>query len=237
MSPSASQSALSASHRDLLVEGIGCLGLHLESTQVDQLFGYGQLIEKWNRTFNLTSIRNPNELITHHLLDSLAVLPVFDREVGVEEPVLLDVGAGAGLPGIVLAIARPAWKVCLVDTVQKKATFMQQVVAELGLIQVKPLHARVEDLVADQMPFGEASVVCSRAFSSLDLFVDLSQHVLKKGGCFLALKGRKDKESFARIDWQVDYLEPIEVPFLEEERHVVCIRDKIQSSSKNASFE
>ncbi|VWX34968.1 Ribosomal RNA small subunit methyltransferase G [Limnobacter sp. 130] len=212
---------LGSSDQALLEEGIACLRLGLSAEQHGQLFKYGQLIQKWNRVYNLTAIRNNRELVTHHLLDSLAVLPELSFALqSTPNPRILDVGAGAGLPGLVLAIAQPAWNVTLIDTVQKKAAFMQQAIASLGLKNAQAVHGRVEEFQAS-LPF---DLICSRAFSSIDNFIGLGQHVLAEHGQFAALKGRVEVDSEVPAGWRIEALHPIEVPFLDEARHLFMIK-------------
>lgn len=212
---------LGSSDQDLLEKGIANLRLGLNSEQHAQLFKYGQLIQKWNRVYNLTAIRNNRELITHHLLDSLAVLPEIAFALqATGSPRILDVGAGAGLPGLVLAIAQPNWQITLIDTVQKKAAFMQQAIATLGLKNAQAVHGRVEEFQAD-VPF---DLICSRAFSSIENFIALSQHVLAEHGQFAALKGRVEVDSEVPAGWQINALHPIDVPFLDEARHLFMIK-------------
>jgi 16S rRNA (guanine527-N7)-methyltransferase len=212
---------LGSSDRDLLEEGVSNLRLGLNSDQHAQLFKYGQLIQKWNRVYNLTAIRNNRELITHHLLDSLAVLPEISFALqAIANPRILDVGAGAGLPGLVLAIAQPNWQITLIDTVQKKAAFMQQAIATLGLKNAQAVHGRVEEFQTNA-PF---DLICSRAFSSIGNFIALSQHVLAVHGQFAALKGRVEVDSEVPAHWRIDALHPIEVPFLGEARHLFMIK-------------
>jgi 16S rRNA (guanine527-N7)-methyltransferase len=212
---------LGASDQALLDDGIAQLRLGLNAEQHTQLFKYGQLIQKWNRVYNLTAIRNSRELITHHLLDSLAVLPEISFALqSTLQPKILDVGAGAGLPGLVLAIAQPQWHVTLIDTVQKKAAFMQQAIASLGLKNAQAVHGRVE---AHQPP-AQFDLICSRAFSSIDNFIGLSQHLLIDGGQFAALKGRVEVDSEVPEGWRIEALHPIEVPFLDEARHLFMIK-------------
>ncbi|WP_291750516.1 MULTISPECIES: 16S rRNA (guanine(527)-N(7))-methyltransferase RsmG [unclassified Limnobacter] len=212
---------LGSSDQDLLEKGIANLRLGLNSEQHAQLFKYGQLIQKWNRVYNLTAIRNNRELITHHLLDSLAVLPEIAFALqATGSPRILDVGAGAGLPGLVLAIAQPNWQITLIDTVQKKAAFMQQAIATLGLKNAQAVHGRVEEFQAD-VPF---DLICSRAFSSIENFIALSQHVLAEHGQFAALKGRVEVDGEVPAGWRIDALHPIEVPFLDEARHLFMIK-------------
>lgn len=212
---------LGSSDQNLLNEGIAQLRLGLNTEQHDQLFKYGQLIQKWNQVYNLTAIRNNRELITHHLLDSLAVLPEISFALqSTPQPRILDVGAGAGLPGLVLAIAQPNWQITLIDTVQKKAAFMQQAIASLGMKNAQAVHGRVEAYQPDA-PF---NLICSRAFSSIDNFIALSQHLLADNGQFAALKGRVEVDNEVPAGWRIEALHPIQVPFLDEARHLFLIK-------------
>lgn len=212
---------LGSAEQTLLDEGIAQLRLGLSSAQHLQLFKYGQLIQKWNRVYNLTAIRSNRELVTHHLLDSLAVLPEISFALqATPSPHLLDVGAGAGLPGLVLAIAQPNWHITLIDTVQKKAAFMQQAIASLGLNNAQAVHERVEE----HQPAKGYDLICSRAFSSIDNFIALSQHLLASDGQFAALKGRVEVDSDVPSGWRIEALHPIQVPFLDEARHLFMIR-------------
>jgi 16S rRNA (guanine527-N7)-methyltransferase len=200
----------------VLEDGIRELGLDLAGAQLDQLMDYLALMAKWNAVYNLTSLRDPMQMVTHHLLDSLAAVPAFAGASNV-----LDVGAGGGLPGIVLAIARPGMKVSLVDTVHKKTAFLTQVKAELGLANVTVYTARVEQLQAP----GKFDVITSRAFADLSDFVNWSGHLLADGGRFIALKGVAPAEEQQRLpeEWRVAKLQPLQVPRLGAERHLVFI--------------
>ncbi|HZV66718.1 MAG TPA: 16S rRNA (guanine(527)-N(7))-methyltransferase RsmG [Telluria sp.] len=200
-----------------LAEGIKELQLDLNEKQHEQLLDYLALLFKWNAVYNLTSVRDPMQMVTHHLLDSLAAVPAFGTAVSV-----LDVGAGGGLPGIVLAIARPAMTVALIDTVHKKTAFLTQVKAELGLGNVTVHTARVEQL---QVPH-KFDVITSRAFADLSDFVNWSGHLLAAGGQFIALKGVAAPSERERLpgEWQVTELRPLQVPGLQAERHLVFIR-------------
>lgn len=203
-----------------LRQGLEALKVVASEAQLERLMAYAALIQKWNTVYNLTAIRKPEEIITHHVLDAASILPALDS-VASNKPVvrLLDVGAGAGLPGIVLGILRPDWRVWLVDAVQKKAAFMQQAIANLGLDNAQALHARIENFKAE--PF---DIVCSRAFSSLARFVQSSEHVLAPQGCFAAMKGRLTVDGDVPAGWQLQALVPIEVPFLLEERHLFLMK-------------
>ncbi|MDM5179378.1 16S rRNA (guanine(527)-N(7))-methyltransferase RsmG [Massilia sp. DJPM01] len=200
----------------VLANGIKELKLDLNEQQHGQLLDYLALLAKWNSVYNLTSVRDPMQMVTHHALDSLAAVSAFAGAVSV-----LDVGAGGGLPGIVLAIARPDMKVALIDTVHKKTAFLTQVKAELGLANVTVHTARVEQL---QVPH-KFDVITSRAFADLSDFVNWSGHLLAEGGKFIALKGTAPADEQERLpgDWKVSELRPIQVPGLQAERHLVFI--------------
>jgi 16S rRNA (guanine527-N7)-methyltransferase len=200
----------------VLAEGIQQLKLDLTDVQQNQLMDYLALMAKWNKVYNLTSLRDPMQMVTHHLLDSLAAVPAFAGASNV-----LDVGAGGGLPGIVLAIARPDMQVSLVDTVHKKTAFLTQVKAELGLANVTVYTARVEEL---QVP-RKFDVITSRAFADLSDFVNWSGHLLGQGGRFIALKGVAPEDERQRLpgDWKVSEVTALQVPRLGAERHLIFI--------------
>ena len=199
----------------VLNDGIDALDLPLWAAQREQLMDYLALMAKWNGVYNLTSLRDPMQMVTHHLLDSLAAVSAFD---GVKT--VLDVGAGGGLPGLVLAIARPDMQVSLIDTVHKKTAFLTQVKAELGLANVTVYTMKVQDLKA-----GPFEVITSRAFADLSDFVNWSGHLLAEGGRFIALKGTAPAEEQQRLpqEWKVQELWPLQVPKLDAERHLVFI--------------
>lgn len=210
----------------LLAEGLDRLGLALDADQQARLLAYQALIAKWNRVYNLTAVRNPAEMLTHHLLDSLAVVAPLRRHAGTRPLRILDVGSGAGLPGVVLAIAEPLWQISCVDTVGKKASFIQQVAAELGLRQLRSVHARVEEL-----PAAQADVVTSRAFSSLPDFVALTRSHLAAGGVWMAMKGKTPDAELAALPTNVEtfHVEQLTVPGLDAERCLVWMRPKEHS--------
>ena len=190
--------------------------LDVSPAQQEKLMDYLALMFKWNAVYNLTSLRDPMQMVTHHLLDSLAAVPAFARARNV-----LDVGSGGGLPGIVLAIVRPDMKVSMIDTVHKKTAFLTQVKAELELANVTVYTARVEQLqVSDKF-----DVITSRAFADLSDFVNWSCHLLADGGRYIALKGVAPRDEQERLpaDWTVTGLEPLQVPRLGAERHLVFI--------------
>ncbi len=208
-----------------LREGLADLGLVLAGAQVSQLLAYQALIAKWNQVYNLTAVRDPQEMLTHHLLDSLAVvLPLRQHLAG--RTTLLDVGSGAGLPGVVLAITCPELTVTCVDTVAKKAAFIQQVAVSLGLPHLKGLHARVETLP------GPYDVISSRAFSSLPDFVSGSRQALAPQGVWMAMKGKHPQEELSALPADVDvfHVEPLTVPGLSAERCIVWMRLAAQDS-------
>jgi 16S rRNA (guanine527-N7)-methyltransferase len=200
----------------VLDQGIKDMTLAISPEQQTKLMGYLALMNKWNAVYNLTSLRDPQQMVTHHLLDSLAAVPAFAGARNV-----LDVGAGGGLPGIVLAIVRPDMNVAMIDTVHKKTAFLNQVKAELKLTNVSVHTMKVQDLVVSE-PF---DVITSRAFADLSDFVNWSGHLLAEGGKFIALKGVAPSEERERLpqDWTVVDLQPLWVPRLQAERHLVFI--------------
>ena len=201
----------------VLADGIKALSLDLNEKQHEQLLDYLALLAKWNSVYNLTSVRDPMQMATLHLLDSLAAVSAFAGARNV-----LDVGAGGGLPGIVLAIARPDMQVSLIDTVHKKTAFLKQVKAELGLTHATVYTAKVQE-VQVPAPF---DVITSRAFADLSDFVNWSGQLLEEGGRFIALKGVAPPEERERLPapWQITELRPIRVPGLDAERHLVFIQ-------------
>jgi 16S rRNA (guanine527-N7)-methyltransferase len=211
------------SQGEALDAGIQALGLALSPEQGRQLLAYLGLISKWNRVYNLTAVRDPAEMLTHHLLDSLAALGPLQRHLsaqGLQQASLLDVGSGAGLPGIVFAIGCPELQVSCVDTVSKKAAFIQQVAGELGLKNLRGVHARVESLA------GPFEVVSSRAFASLLDFTAWSGQALAPAGVWLAMKGKHPADELAALPAQVQvfHVEPLRVPGLQAERCLVWMR-------------
>ncbi len=197
-----------------LSAGLAALGLDLPEAAQVKLLAFRDLLLKWNKVYNLTALRNPDDVLTHHLLDSLAILPY------VGEGALLDVGSGGGLPGIPLAIARPMLAVHMVDAVQKKATFLRQAAIELALPNVAVDHARIEDLS------GQYAQISSRAFAELKTFVELTRHLLAPGGRWLAMKGIRPEGEIAALpaDVQVEAVLPLAVPGLDAERHLIIMK-------------
>lgn len=202
---------------DVLKQGINQLALELSEAQVEKLLDYLALLNKWNSVYNLTSVRDPLEMVKLHLLDSLAAVPAFAGASNV-----LDVGAGGGLPGMVLAISRPDMKVSMIDTVHKKTAFLNQVKAELELSNVTVYTKKVQELEVKT----KFDVITSRAFADLSDFLNWSGHLLAEGGQYIALKGTAPAEERERLPapWKVQKLEPLAVPGLDAERHLVFIK-------------
>lgn len=212
--------------RQDLEEGARTLGLSLSDGQMEQLLEFLVLLQKWNKVYNLTALRDPADMLTHHLLDSLAAVPALQRQLaeqgGMEQARLLDVGSGGGLPGVVFAICLPELVVHCVDTVAKKAAFIQQVAATLRLPGLHGIHARVESLV------GPFDVVSSRAFASLKDFTQWSHAALAHQGVWLAMKGKLPKDEIAALPAGVEvfHVEPLVVPGLDAERCIVWMRPR-----------
>ncbi len=181
---------------DVLKQGIAALELNLDEAQVSKLLDYLALLNKWNSVYNLTSVRDPMQMVTLHVLDSLAAVPAFAGAQNV-----LDVGAGGGLPGMVLAISRPDMKVSMIDTVHKKTAFLNQVKAELELANVTVYTKQVQQLEVKT----KFDVITSRAFADLSDFVNWSGHLLQEGGQFIALKGTAPEDERERLPapWKV----------------------------------
>jgi len=197
-----------------LSSGLLGMGLEVSPEAQDKLLSYLDLLLKWNKTYNLTALRDPAQGVTHHLLDSLAILPWVDATP------LLDVGSGGGLPGIPLAIVRPELSVTLVDAVQKKVSFLQQAAIELRLPNVRAVHARVETLD------GQYGQITSRAFAEVADFVGLTRGLLAPGGRWLAMKGVQPDDELARLppDVNIASVEPLAVPGLDAERHLLILK-------------
>lgn len=214
--------------------GLRKLALDLTEVQVGQLLDYLDLIQKWNKVYNLTALRDPATMLTHHLLDSLAVISPLRRVLaGLARPIvesstasfrLLDVGAGAGLPGVVIAICCPEVAVTCVDAVAKKAAFVQQAAVALKLPNLRGLHGRVEAMAPGT---GEGyDIVSSRAFASLAEFTRWSGAALAAGGAWLAMKGKVPDEEIALLppEVKVFHVEQLRVPALQAERCIVWMQ-------------
>lgn len=218
-----------------LGQGLERLGLEVALPARRQLVEYLALIDRWNRVYNLTAVRNPADMLVQHLLDSLAVVIPLRRHLharGVGPDVdgasarILDVGSGGGLPGVVLSVVERQWDVTCVDAVAKKASFIRQVAAELGLPNLRAQHARVEDVLA---PPG-FDIVTSRAFASLADFVSLTGHLLSATGVWMAMKGKVPEDEVADLPAGIEvfHVEPLEVPGLEAQRCLVWMRKALK---------
>lgn len=210
----------------LLAEGVAEMGLDVSAEVQQKLLAYLALLQKWNKVYNLTAVRDPNEMVTLHLLDSLSVLP------HVQVKNLLDVGSGGGLPGVVLAICLPSLQVTTIDTVQKKAIFMRQVKGELGLDNLQVVHARVESF----KPAEKFEAIISRAFSELALLVKLTKNLLAQNGQWLAMKGQvphheldtlklESLNILGSLNIRVQKIIPLTVAGLDAERHLVVLEN------------
>ena len=199
----------------MLRAGLEQLRLPVEDSVVQKLLGYLGQLERWNGTYNLTAVRDPGEMVTKHILDSLSVLP------WAPSGTLLDAGAGAGLPGIPLAIANSSLQVTLVDSAGKKVRFMNHVRRNLGLDNVHPVQARVEEMAAGA-PF---DLVVSRAFTSIAAFLASVRHLADGATRLLVMKGRYPEAEIAELpDWaEVSSVEKLSVPGLHENRHLVIM--------------
>ena len=203
-----------------LAEGATALGLSLAPAQHAQLLAYLDLLAKWNKVYNLTAVRDPAEMLTHHLLDSLAVIGPLRRQTVGRSTRLLDVGSGGGLPGVVIAICCPEIEVSCVDAVAKKTAFIQQVAGTLGLPGLRSVHARVEKLVE------RFDVVTSRAFATLADFTAWSVGALAEDGVWMAMKGRTPQDEIDALPATVEvfHVEQLTVPGLGAERCLVWMR-------------
>ncbi len=206
-----------------LARGVAALGTDLPSGAQSRLLAYLALLEKWNRVHNLTAVRDPRQMVTHHLLDSLAVLP------HVAGPRVADVGSGGGLPGIPLAVARPDWSVTLIESGGKKAAFLQQAAIELALANVTVVAARVETW----RPAQGFDTVISRAFSDLAEFARLASHLAAPAGVLAAMKGVHPDEEIAQLPKavRVERTVALAVPGLDARRHLILLRPATEAAS------
>jgi 16S rRNA (guanine527-N7)-methyltransferase len=222
---------MNAGHLEQLGKAAAALGLDLDAGQLAALLEYLALIQKWTKVYNLTAVRDPDEMVTHHLLDSLVVIAPLQKQLAVlkeqgvcgDKPRLLDVGSGAGLPGIVIAICCPHITVHCVDTVAKKAAFIQQVAVTLKLPNLRGIHARVESL---SEPY---DVVSSRAFASLVDFATWSEKALAGQGVWMGMKGKHPTDEMAALPASVEvfHVEHLAVPGLDAERCIVWMRKRL----------
>ncbi|MEO7851340.1 MAG: 16S rRNA (guanine(527)-N(7))-methyltransferase RsmG [Rubrivivax sp.] len=209
-----------------LRRGLEALGLQADDLSSSRLLAFLDLLARWNKHYNLTAVRDPQTMLSRHLLDCLAVLPSLDRHFlscqQPHPPRLLDVGSGAGLPGVVLAIMRPDWSVSCVDAVAKKTAFVQQAAAELGLKNLASIHSRVEELRVPTF-----NLIVSRAFASLHDFTRLTAGHLARSGCWVAMKGSVPIEEAAALPPSVTvfHVEQLVVPGLDAQRCLVWLRN------------
>ncbi|MGZ8809241.1 MAG: 16S rRNA (guanine(527)-N(7))-methyltransferase RsmG [Mycobacterium sp.] len=207
-----------------VVDGARELGLDLTTGQGEQLARFAALLGRWNAVHNLTAIDSPDSVLTHHLLDSLALLPSTTGILRQNQTRVLDIGSGGGLPGIPVAVARPAWQVTLVDKVQKKVAFLTQARLELGLVNVACIHARAEELKDTLF-----DLIVSRAFASLEEFVKVSARLIADGGWWAAMKGAVPKAEIAQLaktfpEVRVVDIVKLDVPRLDAERHLILLQ-------------
>lgn len=201
-----------------LQQGLRQMNIDLTEQQQLQLLAFVALLKKWNRTYNLTALRDETKVISHHILDSLTLLPYVQNARG-----LIDVGSGGGMPGIPIAIARPDLPVALLDANSKKTAFLQQAAIELGLSNVEIMTARVEAMVGECF-----DVITSRAFAELADFVTLTKQLMARGGCWAAMKGVYPYEEITRLPENVEVVrvDKLHIPHLDAERHMVIMRKK-----------
>lgn len=217
---------MSGASEQSLRQGLAALGLELTDGQIAQLLDYQSLIGKWTRVYNLTAVRDPAEMMTHHLLDSLAAIAPLTRHLqksGLEQgSTLLDVGSGAGLPGVVIAICCSNVAVTCVDTVAKKAAFIKQAALALKLPNLTGLHSRVENITQS------FDVICSRAFASLPDFTSWSAAALSPQGVWMAMKGKHPADEITALPAGIEvfHVEQLQVPGLDAERCIVWMRQK-----------
>jgi 16S rRNA (guanine527-N7)-methyltransferase len=197
-----------------LASGLAEMGVAADAATQQKLLDYLALLEKWNKVHNLTAVRDPADMVTLHLLDSLSVLPHITSDT------LLDVGSGAGLPGIPLALLRPELRVTVMDSSHKKASFMRQAKAVLGLDNLQVICGRVEEY-QPEVKFG---TIISRAFSDLGEFLRLSRHLLVEDGVWLAMKGVHPYDELAQLQGVTSEVLPLQVPGLEAQRHLVIMK-------------
>lgn len=209
--------------RQLLTDGLSDMNLSTSEHERNQLIAYLGLMAKWNHVYNLSAIRELDKMVSHHLLDSLVIVKTFRNWLShIEQPTVLDVGTGGGLPGVVLAIMNPTWHITLIDPVHKKTAFLTQVKAQLALNNMTVITGKVEDLPANST----YDLITSRAFASVVDFVRLSENVLKADGVFGAMKGVMPAEELVELEqfaphvWAHDIIE-LTVPQLDAQRHLI----------------
>ena len=210
--------------RAKLEAGLQEMGLQITAEQQQKLLDYVALIYKWNQVHNLTAVREPLDMVTLHILDSLSVLP-YVKAPYIDCKRLLDVGAGAGLPSIPLAICLPELQVTAIDAVQKKVSFMRQAKAQLGLTNFSVIHGRIEEQEVPSKDMPEMfDVITSRAFSEIGLFVKLTKHLLADDGRWLAMKGTIPQHEFDKSGLQPTEIKVLKVAGLDAERHLIVLK-------------
>ncbi len=199
--------------RKILVDGIAALNLSVDEQKIDQLLAFVKLIEKWNKAYNLTAIKNQQDMVRLHLLDSLTVIPYLKGQQ------IIDIGTGAGLPGIPLAICLPHLAFTLLDSNAKKTRFVQQAVLELKLTNVQIIHSRTEDYQPEQ----PCNTVLTRAFAELADIIAITRHLSAKDGLLLAMKGHCPEQELAKVKSPISVI-PVRIPGVEVERNLVLIK-------------
>jgi 16S rRNA (guanine527-N7)-methyltransferase len=219
-------SEVDSAHLQRLYQACEQLGLLLEAGEAESLLGYVAQLQRWNRTYNLTAVRDPDQMLSHHVIDSLSVLPALKEALSRPETAqarIYDVGSGAGLPGVVLAIMCPHWQITCIDAVEKKTAFVRQLIGTLKLSNLASLHARIETL-----PPAECDVVISRAFASLVDFATLGGRHVSEGGSLVAMKGKIPDDEIAALhaqtSWKVTKVETLNVPELDAQRCLIWMR-------------
>ena len=202
------------------------MGLVLDDKQKQSVLLYLELIQKWNKTYNITAIKEAEQILVQHLFDSLSVIAPLQQQVGANKAaVVLDVGSGGGLPGVIIAICCPHWHVICIDAVEKKTSFITMVAGRLGLKNLSSKHCRIEDYASD-----EADLVVSRAFASLSDFANWSGHTAKKNGHLAAMKGHYYPDEIAELektsDWLLDLWQALEVVDMDAERCLIWLKRK-----------
>jgi len=205
------------SNADLLESGINELGIKIPRNLIDNLFIYNNFLVKWNKIFNLTAIRNQKQIFTHHFLDCLAVMPF------IKSNSILDVGTGAGFPGIVLALCYPEKQLTLVDAVGKKIAFIKQITGELNLTNVRAIHSRVENMDVAEKFDG----IIARAFSEMEMLIKLTQPVIASDGYWYGMKSKKIMNNeMDKIDYHWE-MKKIKVPYLDAERYLIQVKNSL----------
>lgn len=204
----------------VLRSGAHALQVDLDEGAVKRLLGYVDLLIKWNKIYNLTAIRAPDDILTHHVLDSLAAIEPLRRLIPNPAPRILDVGSGAGLPGAILAIACPQWQITCIDAVQKKTNFLQHAIGALALPNLNARHGRIEEVTE------RFDLVTARAFASLAQFTTLSRNALAPQGIWCAMKGKYPEDEIAALGAEIHvfHVEHLTVPGLDADRCLVCMR-------------